>query len=223
MQNDAKPIRIFFSKMGRAKYISHLDMARCMQRALKRSKLPVWHTQGFNPRMYMNFSLALSLGYESLQESFEIKMVPGLGYDVIKARINEVMPEGIVITKVANPIMEIKEIDWADYEIFVHFEDTNAEKLRDCYEDFCERNEIIVSKKSKNGNKYVDLKPLFSLSDAEMYDDKIKFNARIASGIILNINPNLIINAFCERYELKPTLVNVKRTKILTANFIEFE
>lgn len=48
-------VRLFFTKLDRAKYISHLDMNRCMSRALKRSGLPVWYTGGFNPHMYLTF------------------------------------------------------------------------------------------------------------------------------------------------------------------------
>ena len=47
--------RVFYKKQGRAKYISHLDLVRCISRALKRSKLPVWHTLGFHPHVYLTF------------------------------------------------------------------------------------------------------------------------------------------------------------------------
>ena len=42
-------VRISFKKKNEASYISLLDMQRVMQRVLKRSGLPVWHTLGFNP------------------------------------------------------------------------------------------------------------------------------------------------------------------------------
>ena len=48
--------------MNEASYISLLDMQRVMQRVLKRSGLPVWHTLGFNPHIYMTFACPLSLG-----------------------------------------------------------------------------------------------------------------------------------------------------------------
>ena len=51
--------------MNEASYISLLDMQRVMQRELKRSGLPVWHTLGFNPHIYMTFACPLSLGQES--------------------------------------------------------------------------------------------------------------------------------------------------------------
>ena len=49
-------VRISFEKKNEASYISLLDMQRVMQRVLKRSSLPVWHTLGFNPHIYMTFA-----------------------------------------------------------------------------------------------------------------------------------------------------------------------
>ena len=50
-------VRISFKKRDEASYISLLDLQRVMQRVLKRSGLPVWHTLGFNPHIYMTLSL----------------------------------------------------------------------------------------------------------------------------------------------------------------------
>ena len=58
-------VRISFEKKNEASYISLLDLQRVMQRVLKRSGLPVWHTLGFNPHIYMTFACPLSLGQES--------------------------------------------------------------------------------------------------------------------------------------------------------------
>lgn len=55
-------VRIWFEKRNEASYISLLDLQRVMQRVLKRSGLPVWHTLGFNPHIYMTFTCPLSLG-----------------------------------------------------------------------------------------------------------------------------------------------------------------
>ena len=76
-------VRLFFTKLDRAKYISHLDMNRCMSRALKRSGLPVWYTGGFNPHMYLTFPLPLSLGCESVYECVDLKMTQKVDFDTI--------------------------------------------------------------------------------------------------------------------------------------------
>lgn len=69
-------VRVWFTKTGEAAYISLLDLQRVMQRALKRSGLPVWYTQGFNPHIYMTFAAPLALGQESLVESLDCRMEP---------------------------------------------------------------------------------------------------------------------------------------------------
>ena len=59
-------VRIRFEKTGEAAYISLLDLQRVFHRILKRSGLPVYYTQGFNPHIYLSFACPLSLGQESL-------------------------------------------------------------------------------------------------------------------------------------------------------------
>ena len=64
-------VRIWFSKKGEASYISLLDLQRVMGRAIKRSGVPAWYTQGFNPHIYMTFACPLPLGQESLVVSVD--------------------------------------------------------------------------------------------------------------------------------------------------------
>ena len=94
-------LRATFKKTGRAKYISHLDLNRCMLRIFRRSKLPVWYTEGFNPHPYYSFALALSLGFESDCEIMDFNITDdNMPLSVIKDRLNEVMPEGMGIVDI---------------------------------------------------------------------------------------------------------------------------
>ena len=69
-----KNVRLFYSKTGRMKFVSHLDMTRFMSRLIAKSKIPVWYTEGFNQHIYMNFALPLSLGYEGLYEVMDFRL-----------------------------------------------------------------------------------------------------------------------------------------------------
>ena len=53
-------------------FLSHLDLIRILERALKRSKLPVSYTGGFHPLPRLQFALALPLGVEAFCEWIEI-------------------------------------------------------------------------------------------------------------------------------------------------------
>ena len=101
-----KNIRMFYQKKGRAKYISHLDINRLMQRVLKRAGLPVWYTEGFNPHIYLTFALPLSLGYESDFETMDFRLTEEMNLQQVQQILNQNMPEGILVTRVAEPVLK---------------------------------------------------------------------------------------------------------------------
>ena len=95
----ADTVRVFFEKKGRIKYISHLDIVRCISRAIKRSGLPVWYTLGFNPHIYLTFALPLSLGFESECESMDFRLTEHKDPQEIIESLNRVFPEGLRVYK----------------------------------------------------------------------------------------------------------------------------
>ena len=83
-------------KKNEASYISLLDLQRVMQRVLKRSGLPVWHTLGFNPHIYMTFACPLSLGQESECECVDVKTeAEAPDFAQWQTALNAIMPAGI--------------------------------------------------------------------------------------------------------------------------------
>jgi radical SAM-linked protein len=180
----SKPMRVFFKKTGRAKYISHLDLQRTMQRALKRAKLPVWETEGFNPHVYITFALPLSLGIESVCESFDVKIINEISTDEIHEKLNAVLTDDLLIIKVTEPVYKHTEIKEAMYEIVLE----EAEKFR----GFLNQNEIIITKKTKKGETEIDIKPLIELK--EIKDNKITLI--LPTGNEFNLNPLQVIKAF---------------------------
>ena len=103
-------VRVFWKKEGRIKYISHLDINRCMARALKRSRLPVWHTLGFNPHIYTTFALPLALGYESECESVDFRLTEQVPMREVVDRLNAVFPEGMAAYHAAPAVQKPEAI-----------------------------------------------------------------------------------------------------------------
>lgn len=110
-------VRLFFSKTGRAKYISALDLITCFQRAIRRTDIPIWHTQGFNPHTYVNVNLPLSLGSEGINESMDIKLTEQTDFDVVRDKLNAVLPPDIRIIRAALPIKKHTEIEKSVYSV----------------------------------------------------------------------------------------------------------
>ena len=135
-------LRLFYRKRGRAKYISHLDITRCMQRSLKRAGLPVWYTQGFNPHMYMTFALPLALGYESDYECMDLRFTHLMDFEEIQSRLNAALPRDIQVWKVDFQKEKPRSITQADYRLTVYPQD--PERFRQEFSAFCEQPEILT-------------------------------------------------------------------------------
>ncbi|MBQ6865648.1 MAG: DUF2344 domain-containing protein, partial [Clostridia bacterium] len=88
------PMRIIAAlhERGRAAYLSHLDMQRTLQRALRRADMPLVYSQGFNPHPLVAFAGALSTGYESEREWFDVRLEGEIIPTDFEARLNEMPP-----------------------------------------------------------------------------------------------------------------------------------
>ena len=65
-------IRLAFTKLGAAAWMSHLDLVRTIQRTLRRARLPIRYTAGFHPHPQVSFSPALGVGIGSRQEFVDV-------------------------------------------------------------------------------------------------------------------------------------------------------
>lgn len=98
--NYVQRLRLIFSKNGPARYISHLDLARTLERALNRAKIPVAYSQGFNRRPRMQMATALPLGYTSEYELADILLMEKMEPELARQQLMAKMAPGIVISQV---------------------------------------------------------------------------------------------------------------------------
>ena len=94
-----------YRKVGRLRYLSHLDVMRALERALRRSALPVKYTEGFNRRMRMHFGPALPVGGEGEAEPVVVELTAPVAANEIVCRLNEQLPAelGVVCAEVTSP------------------------------------------------------------------------------------------------------------------------
>jgi radical SAM-linked protein len=90
-------LRFAFGKAGPARYISHLDLARTLERALNRSRIPLAYSQGFNRRPRLSLAAALPLGYTSEAELADIWLIEETPPDEVLVRLTERMAPGITL------------------------------------------------------------------------------------------------------------------------------
>ena len=147
-----REVRLDYTKTGNAKYISHLDLNRVFLRAVRRADIPIWFTEGFNPRPYFKYCQTLPLGVESRCESLDLRLTDdNFSNSELKQRLSSVMPEGIEILRVHEPKMKPQEIYAAVYEI--SYETDNIEKVAENIKTVLEGEALFVTKKVKHGRK----------------------------------------------------------------------
>ncbi|MFH0900105.1 MAG: TIGR03960 family B12-binding radical SAM protein [Pseudomonadota bacterium] len=95
-QGEGRGYRIRYRKLGRPAFISHLDTARLIGRALRRAGIDVVYSLGFHPRPQLSFGPALGLGIPSLGEVVDVRIDGSPEPTELLARLNAVSPPGIL-------------------------------------------------------------------------------------------------------------------------------
>lgn len=214
-------VRIFFTKKGRAKYISHLDLTRCMSRFLARTDIPIWYTEGFNPHIYMTFALPLPLGVEGLRESMDIKLTDeSYPLDKIPKILSPMLPMGMEILEAALPVDRPEAIALAEYRICLHH--PQPDYLKEQLEDFLAKDTMIVTKKTKKGNVQVDIRPHIQVLSMTVVEGCSQILLRTDAGPSFNVNPALVLGAYEAAGGTAPEYVQVARTAILREDLTLF-
>lgn len=186
------PVRIKFEKVGRLQYISHLDLNRTFSHALVRAKIPVWYTMGFNPHTKMNFATPLSVGSESLCEYLDIKIVKDVSAEFIMTALKENLADGLNVVDVYFPETKFDALAWSEYEIKLLFADASVEYAKKISDIFA-RDEVIVTKRSKSGDKDVNIKSYLNRLDVAFENGEIVMRTVLSCGKDNFLNPEYLI------------------------------
>lgn len=219
-----KSVRIWFEKSGLAIYISHLDMNRCMTRAVRRADIPLWYTEGFNPHPYMTFLMPLPLGQAGRREPVDIRIERDMTFDEIKDRLNSVMPEGIKIVDVLEPVNKANEIAAAEYEIVTGFlSEGEAEGFAAGAQSVIDSGVLNAEKRSKRGIKTVNLCEMIRSFECRVNGNRVETKAVLAAGNTVNLNAELLMNALFAEFAAEPEKNSISRTKLLRTDLGLFE
>lgn len=213
-------IRLWFSKDGRAKYISHLDLNRCMSRMVHLAKIPLWYTEGFNPHPFFVFALALPLGVAGERETMDIRLLENMEKEEILSRLNRVFSGcGVQFFDVTQPQKKPGEIAYAKYRFVL--ETACAKETAQKIAKVLETSPLLVEKRSKSQSKMINLKECLYDLFVQEKDGSVEIKVTLPAGSVQNINPWLLSNAL--QTQLKEELFfSITRLCLLDENFAPF-
>ncbi|WP_115642474.1 TIGR03936 family radical SAM-associated protein [Clostridium putrefaciens] len=190
---------IKFTKEGEIKFISHLDLMRTIQRIIKRADLPIDYSRGFNPHQDLSIAQPLSVGTYSSGEYMDMGLREELDCEELKNRLNSNCPKGIEILEISKvpQIENVKRVpqamalvDLSDYTIKIRF--NKIDKVEDELKELLEKPEWTTTKKSKKGEREVDLKSMIKDFKFWVLEDKLIIKTRINSGSREHLSPELL-------------------------------
>lgn len=190
-------VRIKFSKEGPVRFIGHLDIMRYFQKAIRRAGIDIAYSTGFSPHQIMSFASPLSVGHESCGEYFDVELNSITDTEDIKMRLNRTMTEGIQILQVAvldetegNAMASVAAADYLiSFRDSVSLPDDWKEKLTAFYK----KDKIPVIKKTKKGEREIDLKE--TIYQLEIREDQVYMLLDAGSGS--NMKPGFVLETFC--------------------------
>ena len=225
-QNEIIPVRIKFSKTGDLMYISHLDLQKTMQRIITRAGIDIWYSEGFNPQPKIVFAVPLPVGVESNCELLDIKINSYMSNEEIMERLKNNLPTQMKVLSVYNPTQKFKNIGYIDYTIILNSPKIN-ESTKQRIEDIFSK-ECLITKKTKSGEKVVDISPFVNLLEVSYEDKSIKIHTILSADGERYLNPELFVEAIRQNLSIldKDSIEEsyfIMRNKMLDFELKEFE
>ncbi len=224
MLETPETVRIKFCKVGNLQFISHLDLQRTFHRVLVRAGIPMWYTKGFNPHAKLVFGVPLSVGTESMCEMADLKIERKIELDAIKNQLNEQLTDEMYVLEAYYPTTKFADIAYADYTITLNSSEISAETEKKAADLFS--SPIMMIKKSKSGEKEVDITAFIKKISFSSKDGSMTVNTILSAGSTENLNPEYLVTALknSNLFGLDPgSNYIIMRNKVYDRYLIEFK
>jgi radical SAM-linked protein len=177
-------VRLRFRKGGDLRLVSHRDLMKCFERALRRAQLPVHVTQGFHPMPRMVFAMSLGLGIIGLEEVLELEFTQPVEPEEARTRLARQMPTGLEILSARRiGVKQSAQVCRAGYRIAVP--DERLPGLPERIAALLAARELWVDRTRPQPRRF-DLRPL--LSDLRVHSTFVSPSMHIE--MLLWVTPN---------------------------------
>jgi radical SAM-linked protein len=203
---------VVFDKPYALRHIGHLDLMRTMQRALRRSGLPVKYSRGFNPHIKLSFASPLSVGIAGECEIMDVSMEAEVSGEAFAAALDRAMPPGMRV-KAARAIDDrfptLMKLA-AGFRFRIE-PDLDAEALAGAVEKLLSLDEYEAVRKTKSGENLGNVRPY--IQSLFIQNGALYFTAyNLQSG---SLKPSVVMEALFDLSGAEPCYNKVTREAIL--------
>jgi radical SAM-linked protein len=208
-------LRLIFAKKPDIKYISHLDLALLWERALRRARLPLGYSQGFNPRPKIQIASGLPLGTSGTAEILDMLLTEPVNPEEALERIRPTLPLGVALHSVEEVHLKAPALQQllrrADYRVLVET-DLSAEALQQRIDDLLAADQIIQTRRRKKREEAYDLRPWLHELRLEAPDEGVAhLHMQLTAGQLGNLRPEEVLKAL----DLADHWADFERTRLI--------
>ena len=195
--NDTKQIiRFRMKKTGSLQYISHLDLVRTMHKVIVRAKLPLWYTEGFNPKPKMVFAAPLSIGTESVCEFMDVRLNDYIAPEEAMNCLNANLTDEMQVVECYYAESKFTDLKWLSYTITITTDKADETLASACAKALAAP---VIEVAKKNSDKIFDIKPLIKKADVKLVNNSIIISAILSADPSTFLNPEYVIKALRDK------------------------
>ncbi|MCG8538895.1 MAG: TIGR03936 family radical SAM-associated protein [Clostridia bacterium] len=198
-------ILVKFTKQDRMKFLSHLELIRVVERALRRADIALKFSQGFNPHPKISFAAPLAVGVSSEGEYLTVEIEEKIDSNDFQKKLNMELPKGIKFIKCKYVDTKTKSlmsiVEDSTYVVKCYTQrDYQYNEISRILEKFLQRNEIFYEKVGKkNKVRTVDIRKHIKEAIILALEDKeIIFKITTSTGSQGNLKPEIVIEKLVE-------------------------
>lgn len=151
-------VRVRFAKRGRLRFLSHRDIARSVERAVRRAGIPVAHSHGFSPHPRLSWIGAAPTGVASEAEYLEIGLTRPVDPGTLATMLDDALPDGLDVLAAARaegtPLAE--RIDASEWRIALPGVD--PADLRRAVAALQAAESLVVGRVTPSGRREIDVR-----------------------------------------------------------------
>jgi radical SAM-linked protein len=186
----------------------------------------MWYTKGFNPHAKLVFGVPLSIGTESVCEMADLKIERQISLESIKEQLNQQLTDEMKVLDAYYPTSKFADIAYADYTITLLSPEITPDSEKEIVSLFA--SPVIMMKKSKSGEKEVDITTFIKKMSVTAINGKITINTVLSAGSSENLNPEYIVSAIKNNLNFFNGSPNsdsyrIMRNRVLDKYLIEFK
>jgi len=153
-------IRVKYAKRGRLRFTSHRDFSRALERAVRRSKIPIAYSSGFTPHPRISYAGASPTGVASEAEYLEMALQDRVDLGDVMARLDDALPIGLDVIEIVEATTSdfANTLEASEWSFAISGPEGLVLQLPSAIATFLASEEVMVERMTKNGLRRFDVR-----------------------------------------------------------------